>query len=80
MYVTHFLHYSPDFSLKPCLTQFSLSNLFTPHIMLLKVCSLQCQIAPACMISSEPIRLRLAVAFISLYDLKDRASGFETHP
>jgi len=80
MYATHFLHYSPDFSLKPCLTQFSLSNLFTPHIMLLKVCSLQCQIAPACMISSEPIRLLLAVAFIPLYVLKDRASRFETHP
>lgn len=77
MYVTHFLYYSPDFSLKPCLTLFSLSNLFTPHSMLLKVCSLQCQIAPPC---SEPIRLRLTVAFISLYALKDRASRFETHP
>lgn len=80
MYVTHFLYYSPDFSLKPCLTLFSLFNLFTPHSMLLKVCSLRCQIAPPCMISSEPIRLRLTVAFISLYALKDRASRFETHP
>lgn len=46
------------------------SNLFTPHSLLLKVGSLQCQNAPPCMISSATIGLCLTGFFISLYALK----------
>ncbi len=83
MYVTHFQNHSPDFILKFCLTLFSISNLFTPHSWLLKVCSLQCQMAPPCMMSSASIRLCLTVAFsfhFMLWEKKGGQSFFKPTP